>query len=90
MARKLPVRAFQPVFGLFMAFLMSFLMSGAITAINVGVPEDFVSRWMRAWGLAFLLAYPAILIVAPVARRLALRIAESPFAQHAAAHEDKA
>lgn len=80
MTRKLPVRAFQPVFGLLMAIFMSFLMSGAITAINVGVPPDFVARWMRSWGLAFILAYPAILTVAPLARRLALRIAESPFA----------
>ena len=70
MSRKLPVRLFQPLFGLFMAFFMSFLMSGAITAINVGVPPDFVSRWMYSWGLAFLLAYPANLIVAPLARHL--------------------
>lgn len=80
MSKKLPVRLFQPLFGLFMAFFMSLLMSGAITAINVGLPPDFFSRWMHSWGLAFLLAYPAILIVAPLARRLALRFVESPFA----------
>lgn len=83
MSKKLPVRLFQPLFGLFMAFFMSLLMSGAITAINVGLPPDFVSRWMRSWGVAFLLAYPAILIVAPLARRLALKFAESPFAPSA-------
>jgi len=80
MSRKLPVRAFQPLFGLFMAVFMSFLMSGAITALNVGLPPEFFGRWMRAWGIAFSLAYPAILFVAPIARRLALRFAESPFA----------
>ncbi|MBI1401549.1 MAG: DUF2798 domain-containing protein [Hyphomonas sp.] len=63
-----------------MAFFMSFLMSGAITALNIGFPPDFLARWMHSWGMAFVLAYPAILIVAPVARRLALRFAESPFA----------
>ncbi|MBY9066378.1 DUF2798 domain-containing protein [Hyphomonas sp. WL0036] len=80
MSRKLPVRLFQPLFGLFMAFFMSFLMSGAITAINIGFPADFASRWMHSWGLAFMLAYPAILIVAPIARRLTLKLVESPFA----------
>lgn len=80
MSKKLPVRLFQPLFGLFMAFFMSFLMSGAITALNIGLPPDFLARWMHSWGMAFVLAYPAILIVAPVARRLALRFAESPFA----------
>ena len=37
MSKKLPVRVFQPVFGLFMATFMSFLMSGAITALNIGL-----------------------------------------------------
>ncbi len=80
MTKKLPVHVFQPVFGLFMAVFMSFLMSGAITAINVGFPPDYLARWMRSWGLAFVLAYPAILIVAPFARRLALQFVDSPFA----------
>jgi hypothetical protein len=44
MSRKLPVRLFQPVFGLFMATFMSFLMSGAITALNIGFPPDYLSR----------------------------------------------
>lgn len=80
MTNKLPTKVFQPLFGLFMACFMSFLMSGAITAINLGVPPDFLARWMRSWGIAFLLAYPAILIVAPLARQLTLRFVESPFA----------
>ncbi|PKP80350.1 MAG: hypothetical protein CVT79_15990 [Alphaproteobacteria bacterium HGW-Alphaproteobacteria-18] len=80
MSKKLPVRLFQPLFGLFMAFFMSFLMSGAITALNVGFPPDYFSRWMHSWGLAFMIAYPVILIVAPLARRLALQFVESPFA----------
>jgi hypothetical protein len=80
MPNKLPVRLFQPVFGLFMACFMSFLMSGAITALNIGFPPDFIGRWMHSWGLAFVLAYPAILIVGPIARRLALQFVESPFA----------
>lgn len=80
MSRKLPVRVFQPVFGLFMAAFMSFLMSGAITALNIGLPPDYLSRWMGSWGVAFVLAYPAILIVGPIARRLALNFVESPFA----------
>ena len=80
MSKKLPVRLFQPIFGLFMALFMSFLMSGAITALNIGFPPDFANRWMHSWGIAFLLAYPAILIVAPLARRLALHFVESPFA----------
>ncbi len=83
MSKKLPVRAFQPLFGLFMATFMSFLMSGAITALNIGLPPDFIQRWIHSWSIAFVLAYPAILVVAPLARRLALRFVESPFAPSA-------
>ncbi len=80
MSSKLPAKAFQPVFGLIMARFMSFLMSGAITAINVGLPPDFLARWMRSWGAAFMIALPVVLVVAPIARRLALRFVDSPFA----------
>ncbi|MBK8197402.1 MAG: DUF2798 domain-containing protein [Acidobacteria bacterium] len=80
MTKKLPVRLFQPIFGLFMALFMSFLMSGAITALNIGLPPDFVSRWLHSWSIAFVIAYPVILVVAPMARRLALHFVESPFA----------
>jgi hypothetical protein len=80
MARKLPAKVFQPVFGVIMAVIMSFVMSGVITALNVGVPPDFAARWMHSWGVAFCIALPVILTVAPLARRLALRFVESPFA----------
>jgi len=35
---------FHSVFGLFMARFMSFLMSGAITALNIGFPPDYLGR----------------------------------------------
>jgi hypothetical protein len=53
---NLAVRVFHPVFGLFMARFMSFLMSGAITPLNIGFPPDYLGRRIRAWGLAFRLA----------------------------------
>ncbi|MFN7056404.1 DUF2798 domain-containing protein [Hyphomonas sp.] len=81
MSRKLPARLFQPAFGIVMAITMSFLMSGVITTLNVGLPPDFLARWMRAWGLAFMVALPVILTVAPLARRLTLQFVESPFSE---------
>ena len=63
-----------------MALFMSFLMSGAITAINVGIPSGFFGIWMHAWGYAFSIALPVILIVAPIVRRLTGLLAESPLA----------
>lgn len=36
-----------------MALIMSFLMSGIITSLNIGIPDDFLLRWMRAWAMSF-------------------------------------
>lgn len=78
MSRKLPARAYQTVFSALMALFMSFLMSGAITAINIGLPPDFIAIWMHAWGYAFSIALPVIMVVAPVVRALTGRLVETP------------
>jgi len=53
-------------------------MSGAISAINIGFPPDFLSHWMHAWGYAFSIALPVILVVAPLVRRLTARLVDAP------------
>ncbi len=54
---------------------MSFIMSGAITFINLGAVHGFMSIWFHAWMVAYLIAFPTILIVFPFARKLAMKIA---------------
>lgn len=54
------------IFAVSMALIMSFLMSGIITSLNIGIPEDFLLRWMRAWAMSFpAAAMAAILAQAP-------------------------
>ena len=54
---------------------MSFIMSGAITFINLGLVDNFVKIWIHAWILAYMIAFPTILLVFPFARKLAMKIA---------------
>lgn len=54
---------------------MSFIMSGAITLINLGLVKGFVGIWIHAWLVAYLIAFPTILLVFPFARKLAMKIA---------------
>jgi hypothetical protein len=54
---------------------MSFIMSGAITFINLGLVDNFVGIWLHAWLVAWSIAFPAILTVFPFARKLATKIA---------------
>lgn len=54
---------------------MSFIMSGIITYINLGFVSDFLAIWFNAWIVAFVIAFPTIMLVFPFARKLAMKIA---------------
>jgi hypothetical protein len=54
---------------------MSFIMSGAITFINLGWVDHFFFIWIHAWLVAYAIAFPTILLVFPIARKLAMKIA---------------
>lgn len=54
----------------FTSLFMSCLMSMVITFVNIGLQPDFLARWLHAFALAFSIAFPAILMVLPFAKRL--------------------
>jgi hypothetical protein len=58
------------VFAFFMALLMSCLMSLVITVHNIGLVPDLFSIWLQAWAFAFMVAFPAVMLVAPLVRKL--------------------
>ncbi len=76
--KKLPPQAMHIV----MPFLLSVLMSGIIsfvsTAKALGLSPDLVQSWLKAWGLSWLVAFPAVVVVLPVVRRLAGMLVQSP------------
>lgn len=57
---------------------MSFIMSGAITLINLGFVNGFFGIWLHAWIVAYAIAFPTILLVFPFAQKLAMKIAAKP------------
>ena len=58
------------VFSFFMALLMSCLMSLVITLFNVGIKDNILFIWLKAWGFAFVVAFPAVILVSPVVHKL--------------------
>ncbi len=58
------------VFASIMAFAMGFFMSFFLTWINTGLTDGFVMRWMKAFCGAVFVAFPASLIIAPVAQNI--------------------
>lgn len=53
-----------------MALMMSCIVSLVVTAVNVGFVDNLISIWLRAWVTAFCIAFPAIVLLAPIARKL--------------------
>lgn len=62
------------VFAFFMALMMSCLMSFVITAFNIGMHNELIHLWLKAWCFAFVVAFPAITLVAPIANRLTIQV----------------
>ena len=60
------------VFGFFMSLFMSCLMSLVITLINLGFVDNLVMIWIHAWFSAFVVAFPTVLTVIPVVRRVTM------------------
>lgn len=58
------------VFSFFMAFFMSGLMSLMVSLINMGFDENILYLWLRAWSIAFVIAFPTILIISPYVQKL--------------------
>ncbi|MDZ7875430.1 MAG: DUF2798 domain-containing protein [Rhizobium sp.] len=63
-------KKFHLVFSLIMGAMMVFLMTFVITVVNLGFGPHFLAAWMKAFGIAYVVAVPVIFFLAPIARRL--------------------
>lgn len=64
--------------GLIISFGMSLFMSFTMTAINQGFIEGFFLIWMKTWGIAFAVGFPAAAAIVPVARKIVSRVTHTP------------
>ena len=64
-------KKFAPaLFGFILSGLMSLLVSGIATYRAVGLAPDFVGMWTTGWVTSWLVAFPVVLVVAPLTRRM--------------------
>lgn len=62
------------IFPIVMAFFMALLMTGVITFINLGLPANFVSQWLKAFAVAWPLASCVAFVAVPLARSITATI----------------
>lgn len=70
----IPKKYEQLLFGFLLSGLMSLMVSGISTAIAKDWDSGFLNLWMSAWITAWTFAFPAVLFVAPLTRRIVRRL----------------
>jgi len=74
----MPARYAPVLFGFVLSALMSFVVSGIATFRNFGLVDDFFGNWIGAWVPSWLIAFPVVLVVAPIARRFVALLVKAP------------
>jgi hypothetical protein len=70
----IPARFAPILFGFILSGLMSAMVSGIATWRALGLDSDFPAHWLGAWLASWAVAFPAVLIVAPITRRIVARL----------------
>lgn len=66
----IPARYAHIAFGFTLSCIMSFLISGIATYRAVGLVDGFTGLWIAGWLPSWAIAFPIVLVVAPLARRI--------------------
>ena len=73
---KLASRHAQWVMPLFLTFFMTCVVSFISTLKGVGWKPGFGSIWLASWMWSWLVAFPAVLVVLPLVKRLTAAIVD--------------
>ena len=76
--RKLPPSYGVVVTPFVLSILMSCIVSAVSTAIGTGWTTGCVAPWSYAWGASGLGAFPSLLIVLPIVRRIVAVVVDQP------------
>ncbi len=70
----IPARFSPILFGLILSGLMSCVVSGIATWRALGARSGFIAEWSGSWLVSWAIAFPTVLIVAPITRRIVARL----------------
>ena len=57
-------------FAIIMAIFTTGLVTFAAISVNIGFTQNFIKIWLKSWGISYIVAIPAILIIAPKVQSL--------------------
>jgi hypothetical protein len=74
----IPARFAHLTFSFFLSGMMSFIITGVATLRAIGLSADIFHLWLTAWPVSWLIAFPAVTVVAHVARALSNLVLRAP------------
>lgn len=79
--RRLPSWSAPVLFGGILSGLMTMLVSGISTVRALGLEQASVGDWAVAFWSSWPVTFPAVLVLAPLVRRLVVRLTVAPSAR---------
>lgn len=76
--QKLPPRYNAIAVPFVLSMLMTIVVSGISTAIALGLQSGWHMLWLKAWLVSWAIAFPTMVFVLPIARRLVAQFVELP------------
>ena len=70
----IPARFAPYLFGLILSGMMSCIVSGIATLRAMGLVPGLLHGWMTSWAFSWAVAFPTVLVVAPLTRRIVARL----------------
>lgn len=70
MRGSVPAKFAYILFGALLSVIMVSIVSAVVIVVNQGLITDFFARWARSVATTFPIAFPVVLVVAPVVRRV--------------------
>ncbi len=76
--RKLSAKHVVWVMPLLLSAIMSALVSMVSMLNNLGWVEGFLNLWLHSWLLSWMIAFPSVLMVLPIVRKLVALLVDVP------------
>lgn len=75
---RLPASCAMPLTGFILSGIMTVIISGISTIMALGISWMALGAWPIAWIGSWIIAFPTVLVVLPLVRRLVARIVAAP------------
>ena len=78
MSLKISPRYSDLLFGGMLSMIMVTIISGAVVLVTHGLGPEFPARWLKGFVTAWPIAFPTVLVVAPLVRKFVAYLTTDP------------